>query len=198
MSAELMFTGGSPGVRASHAERDRAVDALTVAAGDGRLTAEELDERVEAALTARTLGELAVLTADLPVAADAPPAKDVVRIEQQGGSASRGDDWVVPRRLEIASAWGDVTLDFTRAVITHDTLRIDLDMRGGTLRLMTRPGVVVDTDSLVLGYAKIKTRPAAAAGTPVVLRVEVCGRMSYGRVVARPPRRGPVRRAPRP
>jgi hypothetical protein len=52
--------------RASHQDRDRVVEILRVAAGDGRLTAEELDERLEAALTARTVGELAVLTTDLP------------------------------------------------------------------------------------------------------------------------------------
>ncbi|MFE4720856.1 DUF1707 domain-containing protein, partial [Streptomyces sp. NPDC056728] len=43
-------------LRASHEERDQAVERLTVAAGDGRLTADELDERLEAALTARTHG----------------------------------------------------------------------------------------------------------------------------------------------
>ena len=41
------------------------VEALRVAGGDGRLTAEELDARLERALSARTLGELAELTADL-------------------------------------------------------------------------------------------------------------------------------------
>ncbi|MFH8242047.1 hypothetical protein [Streptomyces sp. NPDC018321] len=67
---------------------------------------------------------MAVLTADLPVESAAEPmpvAKDVVRIEQEGASTRRGDDWVVPRRMEIRSAWGEVTLDLTRAVITHDT-----------------------------------------------------------------------------
>ncbi|MEU6551863.1 DUF1707 domain-containing protein [Streptomyces sp. NPDC046915] len=180
MSAEL---------RAAHADRDRVVDVLTAAAGDGRLTVEELDERVGAALAARTLGELAGLTTDLPGAAEPVPVKDVVRIEQQGGSVLRGHGWVVPRRLEIDSSWGDVTLDFTEAVITHDTLGIDLDMQGGTLRLVTRPGVVVDTDSLAVGYAKIRSRPTGESGAPVVLRVEIHGRMSYGRVVTGPPRR---------
>ncbi|MGH3181462.1 MAG: DUF1707 SHOCT-like domain-containing protein, partial [Streptosporangiaceae bacterium] len=42
------------------------VDILRVAAGDGRLTPAEPDGRLEAALTARTIGELATLTADLP------------------------------------------------------------------------------------------------------------------------------------
>ncbi|WP_327313703.1 DUF1707 SHOCT-like domain-containing protein [Streptomyces sp. NBC_01235] len=180
MSAEL---------RASHEDRDRVVEALGAAAGDGRLTADELDERVEAALVARTLGELAVLTADLPAEAGGTEAKDVVRIKQTGGSAERGDGWVVPRRLEIESSFGDVTLDFTRAVIGHAALRIDLDMGGGTLRLVTRPGVVVDTDSLVVEFARIKSRPSGPPDAPVVLRVEVVGRMSYGKVVVRPPRR---------
>jgi hypothetical protein len=57
-----------PGLRASHEDRDRVVDALRIAGGDGRLTAEELDTRLEIALTARTLGELAGLTASRPAA----------------------------------------------------------------------------------------------------------------------------------
>ncbi|MER6183350.1 DUF1707 domain-containing protein [Streptomyces sp. NPDC001652] len=189
MSGELARDGGGAavGLRASHADRDQVVDMLRIAAGDGRLTAEELDERLEAALSARTLGELAGLTADLPADA-AGEVKDVVRIEQQGGSAVRGDGWAVPRRLEVQSSWGDVTLDFTDAVITYDTLHVDLDMRGGTVRLVTRPGVVVGTDSLVVEYAQVKTRPAGGSGAPVVLRVEVGGRLRYGKVVARGPR----------
>ncbi|MFF7128523.1 MULTISPECIES: DUF1707 SHOCT-like domain-containing protein [unclassified Streptomyces] len=189
MSAELVPTDVPSGLRASHADRDRVVDVLTAAAGDGRLTAEEHDERVGAALSARTLGELAELTGDLPDAPGVVPVKDVVRIEQQFSSATRGDGWSVPRRMEIHSEWGDVTVDFTLAEITHDTLRIDLDLRGGTLRLITRPGVVVDTDSLVIDYGKARVRPAGQPGTPVVLRVEIHGRLSMGRLEARPPRR---------
>jgi len=54
-----------PEVRASDADRDRVVDVLREAVGDGRLRADEFDERMEAALSSRTLGELAGLTADL-------------------------------------------------------------------------------------------------------------------------------------
>src|ERR1035438_8507100 len=53
-------------VRASHEDRDRIVELLRVFAGDGRLSIDELGERVEAALTARTFGELEGLVADLP------------------------------------------------------------------------------------------------------------------------------------
>jgi len=37
-------------LRASHDDRDRVVELLRVSAGDGRLTAEELDERLELAI----------------------------------------------------------------------------------------------------------------------------------------------------
>ncbi|MEV6482332.1 DUF1707 domain-containing protein [Streptomyces sp. NPDC051576] len=196
MSGELTSTTG---LRASHADRDRVVDVLTGAAGDGRLTAEELDERVEAALTARTLGELAVLTADLPVTAEtgAVEVKDVGRIEQRGSSTRRGDGWVVPRRLEIVSHLGDVTLDFTQAVITQDTLRIDLDMQLGKLRLIIGPGVVVDTDSLVTGYGKVKTRGPGDAGAQVDLRIEIVGQIGFGKVLVRRTRHA-VRKSPTP
>ncbi|MHB9863176.1 DUF1707 SHOCT-like domain-containing protein [Streptomyces sp. YIM S03343] len=190
MSGDLVGTAEAEGVRASHADRDGVVEVLRVAAGDGRLTADELDERLEAAMTARTLGDLAVLTADLPSAEGAAEAKDVVRICQQGASVLRGDGWVVPRRLEIESEWGDVTLDFTRAMISHDALVVDLDMRGGTLTLVTRPGIVFDTDDLELGYAKVKARPVGDHGTPVDLRVRISGEIRFGRVVTRPARRG--------
>lgn len=196
MSGDLPGTTGGAGLRASYEDRDRVVEVLRVAAGDGRLTAEELDERVGAALTARTLGELAALTADLPAAEEAVvETKDVVRICQQGASVLRGEGWVVPRRLEIESEWGDVTLDFTRAVITHDTLLVDLDMRGGTLTLVTRPGVLVDTDELELGYAKVKSKAAGGPGAPTDLRVRISGRMSFGRVLTRSARRGFLRRS---
>jgi hypothetical protein len=196
MSGELTSTTG---LRASHADRDRVVDVLTGAAGDGRLTAEELDERVEAALTSRTMGELAVLTADLPVVVGTTPVevKDVARIEQNGGSTRRGDGWVVPRRLEIQSRLGDVTLDFTEAVITQDTLRIDLDMQLGSLRLLLPPGIVVDTDSLVLNYSKVKTRGSGDTGAPVELRIEIAGQLGFGKVRVRRTRRA-VRKSPTP
>lgn len=189
MVAEIVQTGGSPEVRASHADRDRTVDVLRVAAGDGRLTLEELDERLGAALSARTMGELAVLTEDLPAVGGGAPADadGVVRIRQEGASTHRGDDWVVPRRLEIRSAWGEVTLDFTDAVITHGTLDIGLDLRAGALRLLTRPGVVVDTGGLVMNYSAIKARRPADA--PVLLRVRITGEVHYGQVVVRPSRR---------
>ncbi|MEU0432049.1 DUF1707 domain-containing protein [Streptomyces sp. NPDC006290] len=202
MSGEISPTGrhsgpdSSPELRASHADRDRVVDVLRIAAGDGLLTADELDERLEAALSARTLSELTTLTADLPpvpaaVGGSGVEAKDVVRIEQvHSGPVERVGRWVVPRRLELSVTFCDVRLDFTDAVITHDTLRIDVGMTGKTLTLVTRPDIVVDTDGLQLVHSGVKYRQASTnPDTPVTLRVELVGQKVHGRVVVRPRRR---------
>jgi len=179
-----------PGMRASDADRDRAVDVLRVAAGVGRLTADELDQRLEAALSARTLGELAALTADLPAGPGTPgvamtPAPDVMRIDQRGGSVRRAGRWVVPRRLELRLSWSDVTLDFSDAVIVHDTLRIDMNNRGGSLTLVARPGIVVDADSLAVRYTDVEIGPSTEPGAPVLLHVQLAGRMRYGYIGTR-------------
>jgi len=55
----------SPALRASDADRDRVIELLRAAVADGRLDAGEFDERLDAALTARTIDALAPLTADL-------------------------------------------------------------------------------------------------------------------------------------
>jgi uncharacterized protein DUF1707 len=55
-----------PDLRASHADRDTAADILCAAVADGRLTLDELDERLEHVLSARTLREIAWLISDLP------------------------------------------------------------------------------------------------------------------------------------
>jgi Domain of unknown function (DUF1707) len=186
--------GRVPELRASHEDRERTVDILRIAAGDGRLTAEELDERLEAALSARTVGELGALTADLQAApgqpgASAPPADDLVRIVQSGGFATRRGRWRVPQRMDVLLAEGRATLDFTEALISHPTLRIETDIRGGLLTLVTKPGIVVDVDDLTVKEGAVKVRPGTDQPAPVTLRVKLVGRVSAGHVVVRRPRR---------
>ncbi|MFI6689251.1 DUF1707 domain-containing protein [Streptomyces sp. NPDC050485] len=183
--------GATPELRASDRDRDRVVEILQIAAGDGRITVAELDERLDAALAARTIGDLAALTADLPLEGMPPQAKDLVRIDQRFGDVTRVGRWLVPRRMEIRMTFGDAKLDFTDAVITHNSLHIDVDLRlGGNLILVTRPGIVVDTDELVRSSGDIKIRPASGPDTPIALRVHVAGQSRGGDIIVRPPRRG--------
>ena len=59
-------------MRAADADRDRVVGLLSTAYGEGRLTKDEYDDRLESALAARTYADLDRLVADLLAAR--PPA----------------------------------------------------------------------------------------------------------------------------
>jgi hypothetical protein len=64
-----------PSLRASDSDRERVADRLRHATSEGRLTADELEERLDALYAARTYGELDALVADLPVPrSQGPPA----------------------------------------------------------------------------------------------------------------------------
>lgn len=70
-----MATGFSgSGMRIGHAERDAVAAELREHYASGRLTLEELDERLDAALAAKTRGDLDALMRDLPSARPAPAA----------------------------------------------------------------------------------------------------------------------------
>jgi hypothetical protein len=176
-------------LRASHEDRDRVVELLRMAAGDGRLSADELDQRLEVALTARTYGELAALTRDLPAApglTTAAEPKDLIRIESGSGSARRDGRWVVPRRMEIRVRSGSVRLDFTEAVITQATLRIGVEVNSGSLTLITKPGIVVDAGDISVRSGSVTVRPPE--DLPALLSIQVSGKVGSGSVTARPPR----------
>ena len=184
-------------LRASHEDRDRVVELLRVSAGDGRLTGDELDERLELAMTARTYGELAKLVADLPAdgsvasvpALQAPRAKDVVRLDTGSGHTIRNGRWILPQRIEARVRSGHLKLDFTQAVITQPSLQLDAEVRSGHVILITRPGIVVDTDDVVVRSGHIQVRAPWGPDVPEVLRIEVSGKIGSGHFVARPPYR---------
>jgi hypothetical protein len=63
-------SAAAPGVRASDADREHVADRLRENTGDGRLTPDELAERLDVVYAARTIGELDAVLHDLP--GDAP------------------------------------------------------------------------------------------------------------------------------
>jgi hypothetical protein len=71
MSTERLRAGGAGAIRVGDAERDQVTSALHEHFVQGRLTRDELDERLEAALSARTVGDLRAVTRDLPADATA-------------------------------------------------------------------------------------------------------------------------------
>lgn len=179
--------GGAPDLRASDADRDRVIAVIRAAVGDGRLAMAEFDQRIDAALTAQTLGDLAALTADLEPAPArpariVPEVSEVIHIKQYGGSIIRPGRWALPRRMELRTKWCDVTLDCSAAINAYGTLQLELKMRGGTLILLGNPGLAVDATDLSIKYTDVDLGTAAG---PIDLAVQLSGSTRYGEIHVR-------------
>ena len=108
--------GGAGYMRASNADRERAIDVLKAGFAEGRLDKDEYDDRVSAAYAARTYADLAVVTGDLPdlVSAVLSEARHVAREEaghdagrEQGPGSARGCDRAEGDRADGEPAEGD-------------------------------------------------------------------------------------------
>jgi hypothetical protein len=85
-TATIVMEGpaGQPDVLASDADRDDVAGRLSSAFAEGRLTSGEHAERVRAVYGARTLGDLAGLTADLPGPAGDAGDRQAVLVRNDG------------------------------------------------------------------------------------------------------------------
>ncbi|WP_019633897.1 DUF1707 SHOCT-like domain-containing protein [Actinomadura atramentaria] len=169
-----------PAARASDADRDRIVELLNAAVTDGRLDPAEFDERVGAALTARTVDALAPLVADLSaVPGGAPgPAPGVLRIREKYGTVRRAGRWTLPRRLVVRTKWSGVTLDLTRAVRTGPELAVELKVQGGGVDLILAPGMTVDAGDVSAHYGAVLVSDDEPEASEV-LRVRLTGRVKF-------------------
>ncbi|HEY1322467.1 MAG TPA: DUF1707 domain-containing protein [Streptosporangiaceae bacterium] len=142
-------------LRASDADRERVVAVLAEAASDGRLSLEEHAGRVQRAYSARTLGELAVLTEDLLAPSAQPVQLDESRlITAFFTNQRRSGRWIVPGRLTITAVGSQVSLDLTEAVLAEHHTILHATLAGGSLHLFVPPTVqVVVTDSRLPGRA---------------------------------------------
>jgi Domain of unknown function (DUF1707) len=188
----------SPALRASDADRDRVIEVLRAAVADGRLDQAEFDERLGAALAARTIDALAPLTADLiaapgiggaltlPLAGTpAESAAELLTLTGRHGSVRRDGRWTLPHRLALRTAWCDVMLDLTRAVRSGPELVIELQVRGGDVELILAPGMVVDANELSVRHTRLAISRDAGGNTPETLYVRLVGQMRHGRIGTR-------------
>jgi hypothetical protein len=113
-------------------------------------------------------------------------AKDVVRIDCGSGHTKKEGAWVVPQRIEARVRSGHLMLDFSQAVITQPSLQLDAEVRSGHVILITKPGIVVDTDDVVVRSGHVRVRAPWGPDAPEVLRIEVSGKVGSGHFVARP------------
>ncbi|OIV38803.1 hypothetical protein BIV57_03400 [Mangrovactinospora gilvigrisea] len=135
-------------MRASDAERDRYAEILREAMAEGRLTAEEHGQRIDAVYAAKTVGELQPLVRDLPGVhgVPAPPAPSVSfdkepRTSDDGrpparqfsrqlvavfSGINRKGRWNVPERVDGFMMFGGFDLDLTEAVFEHREITLNM------------------------------------------------------------------------
>jgi hypothetical protein len=173
-------------MRVSDEDRERTAQQLQQAFAEGRLTQPELEDRLGAALSAKTYGDLLGLITDLP--STQPQVDDVVELASKNGNVKRSGDWAVPRRLRVASKYGSVELDFTEAVVPHQVVDIELDLTYGSAKIILPEGAVANVDAFQSDWghptSKVPSRPR-----PGVLCVVITGRAKYGGLTVRYPRR---------
>lgn len=141
------------------------------AAGEGRLTLEELTERTHRALEARTRDELAEIVADVPSAPAAAelPAGRRWLFGILGGGSHRGR-WRVAPRLNVINVMGGSDLDLREATVDGDEVRITIWSLMGGSTITVPQGVEVDMGGFALlgGDDLDVETPSPGPGAPVV------------------------------
>jgi hypothetical protein len=176
----------------SPAARERVIALLTERYAQDHLTLDEFERRAAAAYAARSLDELAALTADLP-AGEVPAARTSLPAGNVGvvlGSIVR-DMHAVPRALDVRTVLGNVELDLTRASFAPGVTEISLHAFMGNIEIQLPPHVgVEDHVSAVLGSFEYRRQPRASSwveSSKITSVVRFTGRvtMSSAEVVIR-------------
>ncbi|MFJ7250088.1 DUF1707 domain-containing protein [Kitasatospora sp. NPDC098652] len=178
-----MATGTDGPTPISEADRDTAVRRLQEAYADGQFGFEELDERLQRALTTTTPDGLAEALTGLPEPVAHPDARSATTLtgDALGGRIRRRGAWRVPRVLTVASALGRVRLDLSRAVIEHPVVDIQLLLGTGGAGITVPRNAVVDLTALHAGLKqpRYRARRTVRPGGPVI---RISGGMGTGRL----------------
>lgn len=197
-------------IRIGHAEREDVIETLRVAAGDGRLTVEELTERMEKAADAKTYADLDLLVDDLPVP---PPSKAlggaagtvartasgaVVPARSAAGwelghplvlragweDERRRGRWEVPPFIRVESTGATVELSFLEVESAPEVINVDVAGAMGTCLIVVPDGWGVDIDDVrgSWGTRKSHVDQVPHPGLPLV---RVSGSLGMSTLTAR-------------
>jgi hypothetical protein len=150
-AAARTAAGRSPALRASDRERDAVVQRVQQAFAEGRLDDIEFDERMRAALTARTHADLEVLLTDLPAETAAPgpapatvghgPGRVAIALKS---SVRRGGRWRVPERYTTVVYKGNGWLDLRAAELSGPVTTFLAVAYKSQVTILVPPGVRVE------------------------------------------------------
>ncbi len=181
-------------IRVGHRERDAVAELLQAAAADGRLSLSELDERLEAALSAVTYADLEPLIADLsvelpwqsdqaPAAAHPVPTRppgppppgysreDPLRLDGGVSTEKRQGDWIVPPFIRIVQGVGSVKVNCLQATPAASLIELEVIGGAGSVILVLPDGWGVEADRLSKGWGSktVKVPRQPAAGKPLLV-----------------------------
>ncbi|ANY06611.1 DUF1707 SHOCT-like domain-containing protein [Pseudonocardia sp. HH130630-07] len=178
-------------IRISDADRERVAERLNRAMAEGRISVEELQDRLRTVYAARFSSDVHPVLADLPgdplnlsVDVLATPVGPPTVLRGGVGGLRRRGDWVVPPRLRVQSSIGSVLLDFCDAQLPMPVVEVELELGAGSARLLVPEGATADVDGLVSAYGSVRSKVPARAvhGRP---HFRVYGRTAAGSVTVR-------------
>ena len=164
-----------PDLRASDEDRDRTAAQLGGALAVGRLTSTEYAERLDAAYAARTIGELAPLTRDLPeadsVAAGVEPAGRA-EVAARFSKVIRSGRWVAGRHTRLTVHFGALIINLANAVLPGREVTVEIDAFCGKLIIIVPPGAhVIDEGGALFAKRAVYGHDAAEDAEGPVIRL---------------------------
>ena len=182
-------------MRVSDADREQAAEVLREAAGQGRITMDELDERLELAYAAKTVADLSAVTHDLPKPGVETGPAGTATPSRIGGTprntfsvailsgARRSGPWVVPRSYVSVAIMGGVELDLREARFSEPVVTLHAYALMGGIEITVPEDVEVDVSGLALmgGF----DHQAAGPGVPGAPLVKIVGFALMGGVEVR-------------
>jgi Domain of unknown function (DUF1707)/Cell wall-active antibiotics response 4TMS YvqF len=171
------------GLRASDADRDAAAAVINNALAEGRLSADEHGQRLDAIYAARTQAELAPLLADLPgqhaMAPVTATSSQLAKSRRGGrivaifGGATRKGAWHPEPVIDVLTVFGGAELDFREAVLPGNEVTLRATSVLGGVEITVPPNMrVIDNGTAILGGREIKGGPEEVGPDSPVLRIE--------------------------
>jgi len=189
-------------LRVSDAERDVTLRTLGDHAAVGRLTLDELEERSGQALAAKTRGELAALTSDLPAGASPQGPQGAQGAQARGTGPKRPVRWMVSimsgshRRgrfravgnINAVAIMGGDEIDLRDAEIEGGELTLNLFalMGGANIYVPDSVDLEVGGFSLMGGHEEVGRELSPRPGAPLI-RIRVYNLMSGATIYRLPP-----------